>query len=83
MNRLSEVYKLKDGIVGEPDRYLSSNIEKVQLDEGSVVWSMTSREYVTNVIQNLEDTLARDSAQPLKIFGTKAGERPFPLNYRL
>ena len=81
MNRLSEVYKLKDGILGEPDRYLSSNIEKVQLDEGSVVWSMTSREYVTNVIQNLEDTLARDSSHPLNIFGKNSGERPFSSNY--
>ena len=43
---------------------------------------MTSREYVTNVIQNLEDTLARDSAQPLNIFGKKAGERTFSSNYR-
>ena len=39
--------------------------------------------YVTNEIQNLEDTLACDSAQPLNIFVKKAGERPFPSNYRL
>ena len=44
---------------------------------------MTSMEYVTNAIHNLEDTLARDGAQPLKIFGKKAGENPFPSNYRL
>ena len=43
---------------------------------------MASREYVTNAIQNLEDTLARDGAHLLKIFGKKARERPFPLNYR-
>ena len=80
MNRLEEVYRLKDGSVGEPDRYLGDNIKKVQLYDGSVAWSMTSREYVTNAIQNLEDTLARDGAQPLNIFGNKAGERPFPPN---
>ena len=34
LNRLSEVYRLKYSSVGEPDRYLSANIEKVQLDEG-------------------------------------------------
>ena len=43
---------------------------------------MMSREYVTHLIQNLEDTLSRDGAQPLKIFGKKAGERPFLSNYR-
>ena len=82
LNRLAEVYRLKYGSVGEPDIYLGSDIEKIQLDDGSLAWSMMSREYVTNAIQNLEETLARDVAQPLKIFGKKAREKPFPLNYR-
>ena len=43
MDHLAEVYRIKDGIVGEPDRYLGANIEKLQLDDGSVAWSMTSR----------------------------------------
>ena len=34
MNRLAKVYRLKDGSVGEPERYLGANIEKVQLDGG-------------------------------------------------
>ena len=42
---------------------------------------MTSIEYITNAIHNLEDTLACDGAQLLNIFGKKAGERPFPSNY--
>ena len=71
MNCLSEIYRLKDGSVGEPGRYLGANIEKVKLDDGSVVWSMTSREYVINAIHNLENTLARDGAQPLNIFEKK------------
>ena len=73
INSLAEVYRLKDGSAGEPDRYLGANIEKVQLDDGSVAWSTTSREYVTNAIQNLEYTLNLDGAQQLKIFGKKAG----------
>ena len=36
MNRLAEVYRLKDGSVGEPEKYLCANIEKVQLDDGSL-----------------------------------------------
>ena len=38
MNRLAEVYRLKYGSVGEPNRYLGANIEKVQLDDSSVSW---------------------------------------------
>ena len=37
--------------------------------------------YVKNSIKKLEDTLACDGAHPLKMFGNKAGERPFPSNY--
>ena len=48
MNRLAELCRIKYENVGEPDRYLGDNIEKLQLDDGSVAWSMTSREYVTN-----------------------------------
>ena len=81
MNRLIEVYRLKDDSVEEPNRYLGANIEKVQLDDGSESWSMSIREDVTNAIHNLDDTLAHDGAQPLKIFGKKAVERPFLLKY--
>ena len=73
MDHLAEVYRLKDGSVGEPKRYLGANIEKVQLDYGSVSWPITSREYVTNSIHNLENTLTHDDAQLLNIFGKKAG----------
>ena len=36
MNRLAELYRLKDGSVGEPDIYIGANIENVQLDDGLV-----------------------------------------------
>ena len=78
MNRLAEVYRLKDGSVGEPDGYHGANIEKVQLGDGSVACSVTSREYVTNSIQNLEDTLSRDGAQPSMIFGNGLSPAFFP-----
>ena len=81
MNRLLEVYRINDVIVREQEKYLGDDIEKVQLDDGSLLWSMTSIEYVTNAFQNLEDTLARDGAHPLNIFGKKTGKRKFPLNY--
>ena len=43
---------------------------------------MTSREYFTNEIHNLEDMLNSDGTQPLKIFGIKPRKIPFPSNYR-
>lgn len=82
MQSLEEKYRLKDDSVGEPDRYLGANVEKVQLEDGRITWSMHSREYVSNAIDNLEESLRRDGVSPLKVFGKKAGERPFPANYR-
>ena len=38
MNRLVKLYRLNDGSVVETDRYIGANIEKVQLDDGSVTW---------------------------------------------
>ena len=85
MQEIEKIYRLKEGSVGEPDRYLGANIDKVQLEDGGIVWSMTSmtsKEYLTNAIKNLEDTLEKDGVSPLKVFGKKSGERPFPSNYR-
>ena len=82
MNALEKIYRLKENSTGEPGRYLGSNIEKVQLKNGDITWSMHSKEYVQNAIRNLEEILQNDGAAPLKIFGKRAGERPFPSNYR-
>ena len=38
--KLNQVYRLKGGF-GLPDRYLRSNINKVQLEYGRTFWSMT------------------------------------------
>ena len=82
MNELSKAYRLKDDSLGRPDRYLGANIDRVQMADGAIYWSMTSKEYVTNAISNVEKLLEDDGANPLKVFGKKAGERPFPANYR-
>ena len=82
MDQLEHTYRLKENSVGEPDRYLGANIDRVQLKDGRIVWSMTSKDYVINAIRNLEDMLEKEGASPLKVFGKKAGERPFPSNYR-
>jgi hypothetical protein len=46
MERLSELYRLKPESIGPPNRYLGANLEKVQLDDGRDVWSMSAKEYI-------------------------------------
>lgn len=81
MNQLEVQYRLKDK-AEIPGRYLGANIDKVQLHDGTLAWSMSSHEYLTNAIANLEEQLVQDKASPLKTYGNRSGERPFPITYR-
>ena len=54
----------------------------MQLEDGSIAWYTTIKEYCCAVIENNEKMLELDGNQHLKVFGTKEGERPFPAPYR-
>ena len=45
MDTLNIIYPLKEGF-GPPDRYLRTNVEKVQLKGGLVVWSTNCVDYL-------------------------------------
>ena len=81
MAELSQIYRLKDE-AEVPDRYLGANIDKVQLSNGDIAWSMSSHDYVNNSIKTLEELLSNEGSIPLRSYGKKAGERPFPVKYR-
>jgi len=78
MAKLGREYRLKDN-VGPPDRYLGGNIEKVQTDDGSVAWSLSSYDYLINAVQQVKDELIKKDLT-LKQFGT--GLCPYPACYR-
>ena len=81
MQELESLYRLKDKAEA-PDRYLGANIDKVQTSDGRILWSMSSYEYLGNAIKNLEDELAKEGTSPLRTYGKRSGERPFPVSYR-
>ncbi len=81
MTQLESIYRLKDKTEA-PDWYLGANLDKVVLQDGSIAWSMSSWEYLTNAIKNLEKQLEDEKAPPLHTYGKKSGERPYPLSYR-
>ena len=80
INALQASYTLKEGSIGTPKRYLGANIDRVQTDDGRMVWSMSSEDYVRAAIDNLEKMLKADGLQPLKVYGD--GKRPYSLSYR-
>ena len=79
MNDLGKLYELKPESVKEPDIYLGANMEKVQLPNGKVEWSMGSKTYVKNAIKVVEALLLEDD--PTATLKTTA-RNPFPSGYK-
>ena len=79
MFQVQYIYRLKEG-TGELNHYLGDKIYKVKIEKGRIFWCMSSEDYVTNKINNLEETLDKDILSPLKFFGNKYGKQPFPLS---
>ena len=81
MNLLEDKYRIKDKAEA-PVRYLGTNIDKMQLSGGDIVWSMSSYDYLSNAITNLEKNLVKDRANSGKVYGNRSGKCPFPVGYR-
>ena len=64
MSSLNQIYRLKDGS-GPLNRYLGSNVNKVQLEDGSTAWSFTCVDYLKGAIENV-DTMLKGSDTALK-----------------
>lgn len=77
MGTLGQIYKLKEGSVGPPTRYLGANIKLYTLPDGSEAWSMSARDYVKTVVKNVEQVLG-NVGEKLKS-GIKT---PLPTNYK-
>jgi Reverse transcriptase (RNA-dependent DNA polymerase). len=80
MDALRNSYELKKGSVGQPDRYLGANVERVQLQDGRETWAMSSKDYIESAISNVESMRKLDGEPPLKVYGDC--KRPYPKDYR-
>ena len=67
MALINSIYRLKEG-VGPPDRYLGGSMERVQLQDGSVAWSMNCVEYLQGAISNVDNFL-KECESSLKMYG--------------
>ena len=78
MAKLGQEYRLKN-CVGPPDRNLGGNIERVQIKDVAVAWSLSCYDYLTNAVRQVEDELSQRNLT-LKQFGTDL--RPYPACYK-
>jgi len=71
-------FKLKEGSAGPPKIYLGANIEPYELPDGTIVWSMTAKDYVKESVKNLKMMLNKDG----RTLPGGRWESPLPANYR-
>ena len=74
MLRLNQVYRLEEGF-GTPYIYLRANVDKLQLEYGRSVWSVTCIEYLCGDIKNVY-LIPEGNTEALKSFGY--GHCPYP-----
>ena len=56
---IDQNFKLKDGSVGVPDRYLGANIMEYRTEDDTSCWAMSSEYYVKAAINNVETWLSQ------------------------
>jgi hypothetical protein len=54
MDQIAQTYRLKEGSVQLPERYLGANIEKWTFQDGRHLWSMSAKSYIKSAIENIE-----------------------------
>ena len=81
MNELGRLYELKLESVKEPEIYLGANMEKVQLPNGKLEWSMGSKTaYVKNAVKVVEEALIAED-DPTATLKTTV-RNPFSSGYK-
>ena len=60
METLGTLYQLNCGSVGPPDRYLGRNVQKFQLEDGTMAWFMSTNGYVKTACTNVVTMLEKD-----------------------
>ena len=78
MEKIGELYRLKEGSVGPPTRYLAVDIKKVQLADGTMAWAISSDSYAHADVANVESELKELMGLNLKM----KTHAPLPVGYK-
>ena len=78
---IGNVFSLKAGSKGPPERYLGAGIEKLQKEDGTTMWSMNCREYLQASIERVKKlSIDHDGIELHKKLKVKK-PRPLPKDY--
>ena len=77
--RIDKFFKMKDGLIGDPDIYLGGKLKKAVLPNGVTAWGMSSSKCIKEAISNVEKYLAKNRPE-LKL--PRKAATPFARDYR-
>ena len=80
LKTLLKIYELKDDNIGPPGRYIGANCAKYQLENGTMVWYMSTYDYVKSSVENVKEMLEKEN---LNLSINRQADRPYPEKYRL
>ena len=65
LDTIGKFYVIKDDEIVPPSRYLSTNIGKIQVGNGSECWAVSAEDYVLASVDNVETMLKEDGNKGL------------------
>ncbi len=81
MIAIGEQFEIKNDEYGPPTTYLGAGISQVQIDDGSMCWSMESQKYVKAAVETIQELLLKDGRELTK--GRRSRHHgPLPPSYR-
>lgn len=78
IDRLKDIYELREDTIKPPDTYLGAMIGKTQLEDGREAWHMAADKYVENSVRVVQELLDSDG-EGLTL---KSAKVPFPSDYK-
>ena len=79
LNKIDKFFKMKPGLIGDPDAYLGTKLRKYTLPNGVIAWAISPSKYIQESVRSVEEYLIQEFR------GRKLQKRaptPFPKDYR-
>ena len=78
LHKIDKFFKMKDGLIGNPDIYLGAKVKQMELPNRVKAWPLSSSKYIQEAVQNCKKYLAH-SMNGRKL--TRKAPNPFPRDY--
>ena len=75
---LGNLFAVKEKSIGRPTQYLGNKVSHITLEDGTKCWSLSSSQYIQNVIRNVRGLLISKHGIKLPI----RAKSPWTSNYR-